>query len=134
MPLASFNPLLRILRKSFGEAAWPEAAPVADPIRGRFNIDPFQVPTPPAENGLSVTQIWFFYDARRDLPANMRAPKQGDFLVIRGIRYEVADVQVDDLGENGLQLLRASQDRPPFTWDDGATTWQEADGSRVEWQ
>jgi hypothetical protein len=131
MPLAVFNPLLRQLRKAFGEDAWPEAAPVNAPIKGRFAINPFQVPLQPSESGLTVTQIWFYYDARRDLPANVRPPKQGDYLSIRGVRYEVVDVQIDDLGEHGLQLLHAAQDRPPISWDDGATTW---DGGAVRWQ
>jgi hypothetical protein len=132
MPLSTFNHLLRTLRKGFGEDAWPERRTFGSaPIRGRFAIDPFQVPTPPSESGLSVTQIYFFYDARHDLPPDVQAPKQGDLLVIRGTRYEVVDVQVDDLGEHGLQLLRATQDPAPIPWDDGATTW---DGDTVRWQ
>jgi hypothetical protein len=125
MSLADFDHLLRDLRTAFGSEAWPEAAPVMAPIKGRFRIDPFMVPMAPSESGLSVTQIWFYYDARHDLPGRMPPPQQGDFLVIQGIRYEVADVQVDDLGEHGLQLLRASQQRPPIGWDDDATIWDD---------
>jgi hypothetical protein len=130
MSLADFDFLLRDCRTAFGDEAWPEwSMGVAAPIRGRFAINPFTVPLAPSENGLSVTQIFFFYDARHDLPPNVRAAKQGDFLEIRGVRYEVVDVQDDDLGEAGLQLLRASQTRPPVVWDDGATVWD--DGAAV---
>jgi hypothetical protein len=130
MPLADFDFLLRDTRMAFGEPAWPEwAMAVADPIEGRFAINPFEVPLSPSENGLSSTQIFFFYDARHDLPAGVRAARMGDFLTVRGVRYEVIDVQDDDLGEAGLQLSRASQTRPAVVWDDGATVWD--DGAAV---
>jgi hypothetical protein len=125
MPLSDFDFLLRCEREAFGEDAWPEWFGVADPLKGRFAIDPFTIPLQPSENGLSVTQIMFYYDARYDLPNGTRPAKMGDFITIRGIRYEVIDVQVDDLGEAGLQLTRASQIRPPVMWDDGSTEWLE---------
>jgi hypothetical protein len=131
MGLADFDHLLRDCRTAFGTPAWPEGSAVAEPIRGRFAINPFTVPLSPSENGLSVTQIFFFYDARFDLPGNTAKPKMGDRLTIRGVRYEVIDVQVDDLGENGLQLTTAIQARSAIDWDNGATTW---DGGAVRWQ
>jgi hypothetical protein len=134
MGVADFDHLLRDCRTAFGSNAWPERTPpaVAEPIRGRLRIDPFTVPLAPSENALSVTQTWFFYDARFDLPANVMPPRQHDYLTINGVRYEVIDVQNDDLGESGLQLLRAPQSRVPVVWDDGATTWHD-DGQSVVW-
>jgi hypothetical protein len=123
MPLSDLDYLLRDVRTAFGEPAWPEWSFVAEPIKGRFAVDPFTVPLNPSENGLSVTQIFFYYDARNDLPNGVRRAAMGDFLVIRDVRYEVIDVQDDDLGESGLQLTRASQTRPPVLWDDGSTEW-----------
>jgi hypothetical protein len=136
MPLSDFNHLLRDLRTGFGEPAWPEWSQyVNEPIRGRLAINPFQVMTDPSENGLSVTQIFFYYDARFDLPNTVRRAKLGDFLNIRNIRWEVVDVQDDDLGESGLQLLRAQPlILPAVTWDDGGTTWMDdVDGPTVTW-
>jgi hypothetical protein len=139
MPLSDFDFLLRDLRIAFGEkpgdGAWPEWSYVAEPLRGRFAIDPFTVPLSPSENGLSVTQIFFYYDARNDCPNGVRPAKMGDFLTIRNVRYEVIDVQDDDLGESGLQLTRASQTRPPVGWDDDATEWSEdeIDDQPVTW-
>jgi hypothetical protein len=127
MPLSDFDFLLRDLRTAFGEkpgdGAWPEWSYVAEPIKGRFAIDPFTVPLAPSENGLSVTQIFFYYDERNDLPNGVRPAAMGDFMTIRDVRYEIIDVQKDDLGESGLQLTRASQVQPPILWDDGATEW-----------
>jgi hypothetical protein len=125
MGIADFDMLLRDLRTAFGDEAWPEWAMGGPPIKGRFAINPFNVPLSPSENGLSVTQTFFFYDARHDLPFRVRAARIGDFLVIRNVRYEVVDVQDDDLEESGLQLLRASQTRPPIEWDDGFTVWDD---------
>jgi hypothetical protein len=134
MPLADFDYLLRDCRVAFGENAWPEwAMAVVAPIKGRFASNPFTVPLAPSENGLSVTQIFFFYDARHDLPNSVRPARMGDFLTIRGVRYEVIDVQDDDLGESGLQLTRASQTRPPVVWDDGATIWLDDADQPVVW-
>jgi hypothetical protein len=131
--LADFDHLLRDCRTAFGDDAWPEwSMGINAPIKGRLAINPFTVPLAPSDNGLSTTQIFFFYDARHDLPGSMRAAQMGDFMTIRGVRYEVVDVQDDDLGEAGLQLLRASQQRPPVTWDDGATEWHD-DGQPVVW-
>lgn len=129
---SSFDHLLRDERTHFGDDAWPEwTMGIMASIKGRFAINPFTVTLAPSENGLSVTQIFFFYDARHDLPPNTRPARMGDFMTIRDVRYEVVDVQDDDLGESGLQLVRAEQQRPAMTWDDGAMIWD--DGAMV-WQ
>jgi hypothetical protein len=135
MGISDFDFLLRDERTAFGDDAWPEWSHVADPLPGRFAIDPFTVPTSPSENGLSVTQIFFYYDERHDLPNGVRPARMGDFLTIRNVRYEVIDVQRDDIGEAGLQLTTASQTRPPVGWDNGATDWSEdeADEQPVVW-
>ena len=133
MSLADFDHLLRDCRTAFRTDAWPEwSMGMNAPIKGRLSINPWQVSLTPSENGLSVTQTFFFYDARRDLPPTIRPARMLDYLTIRGVRYEVVDVQDDDLGESGLQLLRAAQPRSPVVWDDGATTWHD-DGQPVVW-
>jgi hypothetical protein len=125
MGLEVFDWLLRDERIAFGDKAWPEWSFVADPLKGRFAIDPFTQALSPSENGLSSTVIMFYYDERHDLPNGVRPARMGDFLTIRNVRYEVIDIQRDDLGEAGLQLTTASQVRPPVVWDNGATDWSE---------
>jgi hypothetical protein len=81
---------------------------VAEPVRGRFWVDPILVPGSPAESGLRTTEIWFYYDTRIDFPQGVPPPRQGDQVVIYNVAYEIIDELRDDLGEHGLQLHRAN--------------------------
>lgn len=110
MPLSDFDPLLGELAKAFGEYAVVRQGQYRTTIKGRFIVDPYEVGQPPAENGINVTTTKFSYDARNEyalaVPGAPGPPRLHDLLIIRGIEYEIVNIDKDDLGEHALSLLQ----------------------------
>ena len=110
MGMEDFQFLLGDLQRAFNEdALWSTIGadgrifdPVAT-IKGRFRIDPFEVPLGGHDPGAGETQIWFYCD-RATVPQPW--PVLGDLLTIRGQLYEIVQRDEDDIGEFGFRLIR----------------------------
>jgi hypothetical protein len=96
-------------------ATWqvPDGTGRLVPFPGRFRIDPYEVTFGGAsQEGLNVTQTWFYCDARQVPTYPDPLPGLHDLLMIRSTWYEIVQLDTDDLGELGYRLLKAAERLP----------------------
>jgi len=119
--------LLATLADTFTEwAGWEKGGGF---IKGRFRIDPFEVPTGTIAPGIGEIQTWFYCD-RRVVPPPL--PQLGDVLTIVGQVWEIVQRDEDDLGELGFRLIKQELGlifEPPEgaegDWDDKQSLWDQ---------
>lgn len=114
--LSVFSRILPALDRCFGTTGvWqlPETGEQV-PITGRFQIDPQEVTLPgPAPEGLNTTQTWFYVDSNHVAYPDRR-PGEHDLLWLRGLWWEIVQIDADDLGELGYRLIRAGERVSPY--------------------
>ena len=108
-----FDDLLPTLARAFAERVlWDDGEGGGGTIIGRFRTDTQEVALGGIEPGLGTTQTWFYCD-RKMVPG--RLPELGDYLVIRGETWEIAQFDgADDLGELAFRLIKRAIGSPPF--------------------